>query len=296
MRLFISEIINLRDFIIEVFMRKMKKIRFIVPAVLIIWIVWTNFTIDLTRLTINNEKVPAEFSGFKIAHVSDLHNRDWKGQLIQKLEKEKPDAIFITGDLVDSKKTDIEIAMSFIDRALQISPVYYVTGNHEAWIKNYRELEKRLLKSGVVVMDDKSSYIEREGSKIQIVGIKDSDFAKIDKLYDSNELTIEKRLERLLDKELFSITLSHRPEIFDKYVHVGADLVLAGHAHGGQYRIPFVGGVIAPNQGLFPKYTSGVYTKENTSMVVSRGLGNSILRVRINNTPELIIVTLTNDD
>lgn len=225
-----------------------------------------------------------------------MHNRDWKGQLIQKLEKEKPDAIFITGDLVDSKKTDIELAMSFIDRALQISPVYYVTGNHEAWIKNYRELEKRLLKSGVVVMDDKSSYIEREGSKIQIVGIKDSDFAKIDKLYDSNELTIEKRLERLLDKELFSITLSHRPEIFDKYVHVGADLVLAGHAHGGQYRIPFVGGVIAPNQGLFPKYTSGVYTKENTSMVVSRGLGNSILRVRINNTPELIIVTLTNDD
>lgn len=276
-------------------MRTVKKLS--IPAIIIIiWMVWTNFTIEVTQLSISEDKLPSEFNGFKIAHVSDLHNKDWKDQLIRKLEKEKPDVVFITGDLIDSNKTDIGIAMNFVNRAVEIAPIYYVTGNHEAWTKDYPELENRLIKSGVVMMDDRSEFIEREGSKIQIIGLEDPEFIKRGDLKGLEDLTLEKKLERLLVKDYFSITLSHRPEIFSSYVNAGADLVLAGHAHGGQFRIPFIGGVIAPNQGLFPKYTSGVYTKDKTSMVVSRGLGNSILSVRINNRPELVIVTLSNED
>ena len=276
-------------------MRTVKKLS--IPAIIIIiWIVWTNFTIEVTQLSISEDKLPSEFNGFKIAHVSDLHNKDWKDQLIRKLEDEKPDVVCITGDLIDSNKTDIDIAMDFVNRAVEIAPVYYVAGNHEAWTKNYPELKNRLIKSGVVMMDDRSEFIEREGSKIQIIGLEDPEFIKRGDLKGLEDLTLEKKLERLLDGDYFTITLSHRPEIFDAYVNAGADLVLTGHAHGGQFRIPFIGGVIAPNQGLFPKYTSGVYNKDKTSMVVSRGLGNSILSVRINNRPELVIVTLSNED
>ena len=103
---------------------------------------------------------------------------------------------------------------------------------------------------------------------------------------------VETKMEPLLDKKMYNIVLCHRPVLFDNYVALGADLVLAGHAHGGQISIPFIGGLIAPNQGFFPKYTECVYHKEKTDMVVSRGLGNSIIPVRINNTPELLIVTL----
>ena len=94
------------------------------------------------------------------------------------------------------------------------------------------------------------------------------------------------------DKNQFSILLSHRPEVFNVYVDNKIDLVLTGHAHGGQIRIPFIGGLIAPNQGIFPKYTSGVFEEDATTMIVSRGIGNSILPYRINNRPELVIVTL----
>lgn len=277
-------------------MKYIKKYKFsLIILIIILWIVWTNFTIVVTDIAINNEKIPIEFNGFRIAHVSDLHNHNWRGRLINKLENEKPDIIAVTGDLVDSNNPDINLAMNFIDRAVKIAPVYYVTGNHEAWLSSYSELESKLVYAGVNMIDDKFGFIKRQDAKIQIIGLKDPDFISKEKLYDLRELTVEKKLERLINKEYYSITLSHRAEIFERYVNVGADLVLAGHAHGGQFRIPIVGGVIAPDQGFLPKYTSGVYHKNSTDMIVSRGLGNSIIPIRVNNTPELIMITLTNN-
>ncbi|WP_455769208.1 metallophosphoesterase [Marinilactibacillus psychrotolerans] len=99
---------------------------------------------------------------------------------------------------------------------------------------------------------------------------------------------------RLCPHLRFKVLLSHRPELFETYAAHGFDLVFSGHAHGGQFRLPFIGGLIAPNQGLFPEYTAGIYSKKQTRMIVSRGLGNSVIPIRINNRPELVIVTLSN--
>lgn len=136
-------------------------------------------------------------------------------------------------------------------------------------------------------MDNESLFIEKADSKIQLLGIEDPDF--VEGMY---EKAIPEIISEELNSDNYSILLSHRPEYFDQYVQMGTDLVLAGHAHGGQVRIPFIGGLIALNQGLFPNYTAGLYHEKNTDMIVSRGLGNSIVPVRINNTPELMIVEL----
>ncbi|MCA9765660.1 MAG: metallophosphoesterase [Carnobacterium sp.] len=260
--------------------------------VFIFWVMWTNLTIATSYFEIENKKIPSDFSGFKIAEVSDLHNRQWGQTLIKKIKAEKPDIITITGDLIDSSHTNFDQAMQFIEEANKLAPIYYVTGNHEAWIENYAVLEGKLKSAKVMMMDDKSVFIEKEKNKIHISGIQDPDFFERENDYGIQGARTRTKLTELLEKEFFTIVLSHRPEQFEQYVAAGANLVLAGHAHGGQVRIPFIGGLVAPNQGFFPKYTEGLHSKKNTKMVVSRGLGNSIIPIRINNTPELVIITL----
>lgn len=281
-------------------MKKTKKpqvIRGAVSGILLLvigWVIWTNVNLTTTHLTITNEKIPEDFSGYQIAQISDLHNHSWGDRLISRLKKESPDVIVITGDFVDSSHTDFDVSMELIEQAKRIAPIYYVTGNHEAWLENYPELEKRLMDSGVHMMDDTTEWLEKGSSKINLIGIQDPDFVERNTLEGIQQSIVTTKLTPLLNHDYYNIVLCHRPELFDGYVETGADLVITGHAHGGQVRIPFVGGLIAPNQGLFPKYTEGVYHEKNTDMVVSRGLGNSIIPVRINNTPELVMITLDN--
>lgn len=279
-------------------MKSVKRKRLIVRSVMMImllfvsWIIWTNVHITTTHLTITNGKIPADFSGYKIAEIADLHNHDWSNRLISCLAKEEPDIIVITGDFVDSSHTDFDISMEFINQAKEIAPIYYVTGNHEAWLENYPELEKRLIDSGVHMMDDKAEWLEKGNSKINLIGIQDPDFVERDTFEGIQQSIVTSKLTPLLNHDYYNIVLCHRPELFDGYVETQADLVITGHAHGGQVRIPFVGGLIAPNQGFFPKFTEGVYHQRQTDMVVSRGLGNSVIPVRINNMPELVMITL----
>ena len=279
-------------------MKSLNRKRKIIIAVILIltlfltWIIWTNLAIKTTDITIENNKIPEEFNNFKIAQVSDLHNRKLGDRLIKIIQNESPDIIVVTGDLVDSSHTDFDTAMEFIDSAMKIAPVYYVTGNHEAWLNNFEDLEKRLTDSGVHMLDNKCQWLTKGDAKINIAGVKDPDFIERTSLDGIQGAIVTESLKPLLNNEYYNIVLSHRPELFEEYVNMQADLVLTGHAHGGQVRIPFVGGLIAPNQGLFPHYTEGVYSKDNTDMVVSRGLGNSVISVRINNTPELFMITL----
>lgn len=263
-----------------------------VLAGLTVWIVWTNTHITTTHLSITNSRIPKAFSGFRIAQVSDLHNHSWGHQLTDRLAAEKPDIIVVTGDLVDSSHTDFGVAMEFMEQAMQIAPVYYVTGNHEARLPDYEKLERMLTEAGVFMMDDTSTRIRRGDSHINLIGIMDPDFVERDSFEGIQQAIVTTKLQPLLEEDAYNVVLCHRPELFEGYVQTGADLVLTGHAHGGQVRLPFVGGLIAPNQGFFPDYTAGIYHQEDTDMVVSRGLGNSILPVRINNMPELVIVTL----
>ncbi len=144
------------------------------------------------------------------------------------------------------------------------------------------------------MLDNQKTEISKENASIDLIGLSDTSFVKSDWLEDSNNLETENLLSNLIEKnDQLKILLSHRPELFDVYSSSEVDLVFSGHAHGGQFRFPFIGGVIAPDQGFLTKLTEGIHTNNNTSMIISRGLGNSIIPIRIFNRPELIVVTLS---
>ena len=267
----------------------------IVLVALVIWIAWGNTAMELNTYTISSSKLPESFDGYRIAHVSDLHNAEMgkdNETLLSMLRDADPDMIAITGDLIDSRNTDIEVALQFVREAVKIAPCYYVTGNHEARVNEYGELKAEMEAAGVTVLEDVRNEISMEGETITLIGVNDPSY-QTDYLFGDAESVIDAKLEELHTENAgFTILLSHRPELFDTYEDHDMDLVLSGHAHGGQFRLPFIGGLVAPNQGLFPEYDAGIYTEGNTNMLVSRGVGNSILPFRINNRPEVILIEL----
>lgn len=262
---------------------------------LIIWIAWGNSALELNTYTINSPLLPDGFDGFRIAHVSDLHNteigKDNK-KLLAMLQDAEPDIIAITGDLIDSRNTDVEVALQFIREAVKIAPCYYVTGNHESRISEYSVLKAGMETAGVVILEDARTEISLGGETITLIGVNDPSFRTNDLSGDSVTVMDAKLTQLHGDDNEFTILLSHRPELFDTYVKNNIDLVLSGHAHGGQLRLPFIGGLVAPHQGMFPEYDAGLYTEENTNMIVSRGVGNSIFPFRINNRPEVLLIEL----
>lgn len=263
------------------------------------WIIWGNKALMINEITIKNEKIPDNFSGFRIAQISDLHNAEFgkdNKKLLSLLETCEPDIILLTGDLVDSRNTDIEIAISFSEKASAIAPTYYVSGNHEARIDEYEDLTEGLENAGVQVLKNEIVLLEESGESICVAGMEDPSFVTDYLFGDSETVAINVLSELISDKDIFTILLSHRPELFDAYVECKADLVFSGHAHGGQFRLPFIGGIVAPNQGLFPEYDAGQFTEGSTNMIISRGIGNSILPFRINNRPEIVLVELKSEE
>ena len=262
--------------------------------ILIVWTAWGNAALELNTYTISSRGLPDAFDGYRIAQVSDLHNAEFGGgnqRLLDMLREAEPDMIAITGDLIDSRKTNIAVALAFAEEAVRIAPCYYVSGNHEARVPEYRELKAGLEAAGVTVLDDARVEIEISGKSITIIGVNDPSF--LADYLTSDAAVMDRKLSELSSEDAgFAILLSHRPELFDTYAAHDMDLVLTGHAHGGQFRLPLIGGLIAPNQGLFPKYDDGLYSEGNTNMIVSRGLGNSIIPFRFNNRPEVVLIEL----
>lgn len=261
-----------------------------------LWLAWGNTALMITEVPIVSEKIPENFSGYRIAQISDLHNAQFgkdNANLLEKLRSCNPDIIVLTGDLVDSYQTDIAVSIAFAQKAAEIAPVYYVTGNHESRISQYNALLEGLSGSGVTILQNASVTLEKAGEQITLLGVQDPSF-QTDYLFGDAQSVMDSVLSQMMaDTQGYTILLSHRPELFDIYAENGVDLVLTGHAHGGQFRLPFVGGLIAPGQGFFPEYDAGVFTSNHTSMVVSRGIGNSILPLRINNRPEIVVVELS---
>ncbi len=261
---------------------------------LLLWVLWGNTALECTTYTLTDEHIPVSFDGYRIAHVSDLHNcaiGKNNNRLLSALEKAQPDMIAITGDLIDSRSTDISVALQFAAQAVKLAPCYYVSGNHEARTSQYSALKEGLTDLGVTVLEDDSVQLQHEGETVRLLGVRDPSF-RTDYLFGSSETVMDSALEQLTDDRFYTILLSHRPELFDIYAKHSINLVLSGHAHGGQFRLPFVGGLFAPNQGLFPKYDAGLYTQKNTCMLVSKGIGRSIIPLRFNNRPEVILVDL----
>ncbi len=247
---------------------------------------------EVNEITIKCETLPEDFQGYKIVQVSDLHNTEFgenNSALLSAIKEQSPDIIVVTGDIVDSRRTNVQIARDFVNDASEIAPVYYVTGNHEARVKIEDEIDNVELNENVIVLHNKDVLIEKGESVIQLIGVDDPDYKAVS---DSTEY-MNKRLEKYCNNEYFKILLSHRPELFEVYAENNMNVIFSGHAHGGQVRLPFVGGIIAPHQGFFPTYDAGLfYATNDATMVVSRGLGDSIIPLRINNPPELVVVTL----
>lgn len=270
----------------------------VVLVALVIWVIWGNTALELNAYTITSSQLPESFDGYRIAHISDLHNAQMgkdNEKLLTMLREADPDIIAITGDLIDSRNTNLAIALQFVQEAVKIAPCYYVAGNHEARINTYSKFKNGLVSAGVFVLEDDSAEICTDGESIILIGVNDPSF-QTDYLLGDSETIMHSTLSRLhADGDGFAILLSHRPELFDTYVNHNIDLILSGHAHGGQFRIPFIGGVLAPNQGFFPEFDSGIYTDGNTNMLVSRGIGNSIFPFRVNNRPEVILIELNSN-
>lgn len=265
---------------------KKRWIFLLLSAALILWSLWANTAIEVNEWTVSSDRVPVGFDGFRIAQVSDLHNAQFgedNENLLKLLDGCAPDIIVLTGDLVDSRNTDIGTALDFVKKAVEIAPCYYVSGNHESRIRQWPQLRQGLVDADVTVLEETGVRLEREGEQILLFGLQDPAFGG----------DVVGNLNRLAQEEGFTILLSHRPELFGGYVKAQVDLVFSGHAHGGQFRIPFVGGLVAPGQGFFPEYDSGLYQRGNTAMLVSRGLGNSIIPLRIHNRPEILVAVLS---
>lgn len=247
-----------------------------------------NEWIVTTELTYESEKVPASFDGYRITQITDLHDAQFgeeQEKLIKKVRATNPDVIFITGDVVDSRRYDLERSMQAVRKLVDITDVYYVLGNHEVALNRVTEIYEVMTEAGVHVLANDAVNFERDGERLAIVGIEDPLMGK--SVPDMLDLALED-----VDAETFTLLLSHRPEQFESYVAQEMDVVFTGHAHGGQVRLPFIGGLVAPSQGIFPKYTAGVFEEDETYMIISRGLGNSIFPYRIFNFPELIVLEL----
>ena len=259
------------------------------------WTIWGNTALEVNEYEIVSDRIPQGFDGFRVAQVSDLHNAEFgegNEKLMELLSLSCPDMIVITGDMIDSRHTDIDIALEFARQIIKIAPVYYVSGNHEARVREYEDLKMGLAEAGVVVLENQKVQITQKGESITLMGINDPSF-QTDYLFGDAKSVIQQAIADLQNEsDGYTILLSHRPELFDLYVDSGINLVFSGHAHGGQFRLPFIGGLVAPNQGFFPEYDAGLFSEGSTTMIVSRGVGNSIIPLRFNNRPEIVVAIL----
>ena len=270
----------------------------VLAALLLAGNAWANARVWNARVEIRDEKIPAAFDGFVLCQVSDVHNEargEGNAALLRALREAAPDLICITGDFLDSRRTDLDFALELAGQLAEIAPAVYVTGNHEARRMDLSALEAGLAARGVQVLRDDWMPLARGGEEIALLGLDDPGFSAGEGWTLSEGLDqTQARLSALLAQagDRFSLVLSHRPELLPAYAEAGADLVLSGHAHGGQVRLPGIGGLFAPGQGILPRLTSGVHARGETRLVVSRGLGNSAFPLRVFNPPEIVTVTL----
>lgn len=254
-----------------------------------------DYLVTTSHYNIVNEKIPDEFVGYKIAQISDVHSNNSpaiKYQLRKYLQKEQPDIIVITGDLVDRQDSPVYLTNKFIKSFEDIAPIYFTTGNHDNGIIQREDFIQALEAHNVKILDDEIEFINRKNKSIALIGLSNMTDNTEERTKVSDKITTI-LTKTHIDNDTFTILLYHKPDAFPAFVTTSIDLALCGHAHGGQIRVPFIGGLYAPNQGVLPKYTNGMFQENETTMIVNRGIGNSRFPFRINNHPEISIVTLS---
>lgn len=240
--------------------------------------------IDVTDYVIHTKKV---YKPLRICVLADLHCRRYgekQSKISEIVNQMKPDIIIIPGDLFDVDR-DYEISFELIE-ALKEYPIYFTSGNHDMYLKDEIDsLRDRLRGIGVHVLEDEREYFKRENDTLEIYGMSD---------HGRKVVMKGKDLKNMFQSDYYRILISHRPEYTDFYRFVDCNLIISGHAHGGQFRIPFIKkGIYAPQQGLFPKYVDGVHKMNKTNLIVSRGLASGDPHIpRLFNNPEIVFITL----
>lgn len=248
---------------------------------------WQNNALTVTNYRVESTK-PLPQDGLRIVQLSDLHNK-WFGngqtRLLTELRAQNPDLIVCTGDMVDSRRTELAPAFALAEALTEIAPTYYVSGNHEFRLSEEMRnaLYDGLSARGVILLLNRTDTLTVRGCTVTLIGLDDRN-AEDDTL---------PQIADSLPSESIRILLAHEPQAFSHY-SAYADVVFSGHTHGGQIRLPFVGGLAAPDQGLFPKYDAGEFQEGESTMIISRGLGNSLFPIRVFNRPELVTATIQN--
>lgn len=253
--------------------------------------------LEVTHYSISSKKIPAEFDGFKIVQVSDYHCDSVPG-LVEEIKNENPDLIVSTGDLADDKGSCLP-AVRLCEHLIDIAPVYAVTGNHDLWRSDYEKFEREISDIGVVTLHNERVTIGIGSGEIALSGIDDPFTLNGSKAAEN----VQSSLARLSRYDGYDILLFHRANLFDYVNHHGFDLILAGHMHGGQVRLPNGRGFVSPRSSwagktsiFFPKYVGGHYRSPHTEMIVNRGIGNPMIIPRLFNRPELTVITLNSEN
>lgn len=253
---------------------------------------YENNKIDLTKYEIKSEDAK---SNFKIVHLSDFHSKPFK-TVLTKTKEQKPNIICITGDYINDKCKNKEKMLKYGKELVKIAPVYYITGNHERRLDNFNELMLELNNIGFNVL--LNGYAQNEFCTILGLDENQADFS--DYKARKNGTFVYKDMSSYFDKlaqyDGFKLVLSHYPENFKgikelNYSKYNFDLQLSGHAHGGQWIMPFIGPLFSPGQGILPKYARGTFG-QRPKLIISRGLGNSEFPLRLFNHPEIIVINI----
>lgn len=260
----------------------------------VLWFRWQQWGLKTTVTQVELAALPEEFDGFRIVHLSDLHGHEYgedSGKLLSRVREQAPDLIVMTGDMID-RESQLAMIPALAKGLAAIAPTYYVTGNHE-WALGtaaVRELKGVLEQCGVTVLSNQYAVLERNGGQMVLAGVDDPNG------YADQKTPEELYAEIAADcSGLFTLLLAHRNDHFDQYAASGYDLVLSGHGHGGIVRLPFTDGLLGTDRNFFPTWTAGVYTLGDSTLFVSRGLGNNTVPTkgfRLFNRPDLAILEL----
>lgn len=248
---------------------------------------------EVSRYTVSSKKIPSEFDNFKIAHISDYHNASPDG-VAELIAENKPDITVMTGDMTsDSAGEEYTPAIEFMSQLVKIAPCFAVSGNHDTWRADYKSYVKSCRKIGVCFLENEDYKLYKNSEYILLSGMSDV-FTKV-----NTARKIKESLSHFSASDKYRIFLFHRANMLDIVKDFGFDLILSGHLHGGQMRLPYIGGICAPLSGMaggekiiFPKYSGGLYKFESSTAIVNRGIGNPIPLPRIFNRPEIGIITL----
>lgn len=272
----------------------------IVMAVIIaigVFLYLQNNIIDITKYNLKYDKADEPI---RIVQLSDLHSKPFK-KVLKKIDEIKPDIICITGDYINDREKNKKKMLKYAKALVARAKVYYITGNHERRLKNFDELMNELAEVGFIVLLNRVSVYYDKGFEIDFLGL-DENQANFDDYKARKKGTFEYKDMSLYFKQLnelggYKIVLSHYPENFEgvkemNYSQYDFDLQLSGHAHGGQFCLPFIGPVYSPGQGLKPKYAKGSFGNR-PKLIVSRGLGNAEFPFRLFNHPEINVINIT---